>query len=169
MTMKFMYHGAWCCGIKTIYGFSQRPDQNVSALEAETSPAKVMHWASVGEKYYRESRPKETALERLDFYLDWDKGKRPYGITEIVLTDGNSYDVAADNYEEQYGKNSPLVAMYREYALVHSQIAHWDAALRERGFKVVSKCFNSNSNNNLYIYHLCRKKRAAPKKKEAAA
>lgn len=122
--MKLFFHGGLCCGLKHIYGFSGRPNENVSRVKAADHfrSNDANGWPVTTEQpFFTEEAPEETGRDRLDRYLDFLKRFRPGGIVEVVLT--------------YYQKDM------------------WHGELTQRNFKIVSECVNSNSKNHLYVYH----------------
>lgn len=130
--MKIAFHGGLCCGIKTIYGFDLRPHNEVHQKAAYKQKNNDRYGRNVRSDYnfYYKSRPRETFEERFDAYLDFLKKVRPSGLVEITLT---SYQLV------QLG---------------------WKSVVEKRGFKEVSKFYNSNSSNTVSVYHLIYKEGA---------
>lgn len=124
--MRLMYHGAFCCGVKTIY-LSGLVD-GTSIVSAETLPNvyQTDGIGSAGKIFYKGKRPAETAIERFDAYLEYVDGQRTGGIIEVVLM------VNPANYASQH---------------------RWIPLLRKRGFKKTTDCYNSNSANRVVIFH----------------
>ena len=128
--MHLAFHGGLCCGIKTIYGFYGHPDEKnaeeLSAIPANNADSYGNQVAS-HERFFHEAAPRETGRERLDRYLDYLKRRRPSGIVEVVLATDNGYP---------------------------DQVGCWEPLLLERGFKEVTRAYNSNSENTCIVYHL---------------
>lgn len=145
--MRLLRHGGACCGMRQLVGFFSKPDQ---VFEAVTEPPVTLTsaysvvkniadsvmshedivWPSIGIGKPFEMRPaelpKQTSLERLDMLLEhYDKDIK-YGVIEAVLATG---------------------------WVNNNQLTHWRPILEERGFKFVTKCRNSNTHNDLYIFH----------------
>lgn len=151
--MHFMHHGGHCCGIKVIEGLGATPSAKAGAIDAVTIHYNgYREWA--GTRYYHGSRPVETYLQRLDEFLKWDT--RKYGITEITLADAESYASQAKMYRAMGATN--LANSYERIAKSCDQTRLWRAHLLKRGFVEVSRCYNSNSGNNIYVFHLIRDK-----------
>lgn len=149
--MNMIWHGGHCCGIKTIHNFSCDPDFKLPAVAA-TGTALGFDIAAPGRSFeYRpKAMPEETALERLDRLLKYKDKKSPYGVVEAVLAATTTFE----------GEDPPA----------ESQVARWEPILLERGFVLVTECYNSNSGNTIYIYHRVKTKpklkRPAPANKE---
>jgi hypothetical protein len=133
--MNLIYHGGFCCGIKTIHALYSSPSSQATEIKEATRP-QTSYGGDVTDgtsgakgNWFVGNVPKETYLERLDRYLQFTDSQRQAGVLEIVLAD-NASDSSAFN-----------------------QNAAWQFLLEERGFKLVTKCRNSNTNNNIYIYH----------------
>jgi hypothetical protein len=88
--MKLSFHGGNCCGIKHIHGLLNSPDYMVDERELDSLDP------FFNEKYELppngskqtpcyESRPRETAEERLRFYIDWLEKNRPFSLVEVTL------------------------------------------------------------------------------------
>jgi hypothetical protein len=84
--------------------------------------------AKPGGRFFHESAPKETMIERLDRYIAYCKERRPKGLIEIVLATGAG----------------PTV----------DQTVIWGPIIEERGFKEVVRNKNSNSGNTCVVYYL---------------
>lgn len=133
-------HGGLCCGIKHIYHFG------TGDTTKKKLPAKLAHSYGAGNKnLYTEEAPTETAARRLKRIVAFKDRKWPYGIIEVVLTDYASYGNSSDSV---------------------NQVKYWQPVLEKLGFKLVSKCYNSNSGNNDYVFHRCKDK---PKRKKKVA
>lgn len=132
-------HGGHCCGIKHIYYFE------IGDTTKTRLPAKLAHLCNPGNKnLYTDAAPAETAARRLKRIITFKDKHWPYGIIEVVLTDYVSYGESSDQV---------------------NQVKYWQPVLEKLGFKLVSKCYNSNSGNNDYVFHRCRDK---PVRKKAA-
>lgn len=127
--MHLGYHGGKCCGIKVIYGFGANPDDEVmeDALDAIpiTHADSMGHTVRSSDRFFHESAPRETALQRLDRYISYIKERRPEHIIEVVLAKGHFIDQSK-----------------------------WFPVLEEKGFKKVNSCKNSNSGNTVHVFHL---------------
>lgn len=136
--MQLSVHGGGCCGIRHIFGFGMGNSVKQKLLAKPKGDYDL-------KALFTEARPEETHLARLKAIIDFKDQKWPYGIIEVVLTD---YAVYKNNpYDEQDKYN---------------QVKYWRKELEKLGFKLVSKCFNSNSQNNDYVFHRCVE---PPKKK----
>lgn len=156
--MQFMHHGGHCCGIKIIEGLGTTPSAKVAKLEkSDLGYNNYREWA--GTRYCRKARPEETALQRLDAYLKQDKNR--YGITEIVLADAHGYAETVRRY-----KGTALGNSYAKMVEKTDQTRLWRTQLLKRGFVEVSRCFNSNSGNYIYVFHLIRSKAEEVKPEE---
>jgi hypothetical protein len=131
--MRLVFHGGKCCGIKTIYGLGTDPDE---ILESEPKAPYPRNHDSAGEHvnsnldFFTDEAPEESAKDRLDRLIAFCEKRRPCGIIEIVLADS------------QY----PMF----------DQLPPWEKLLRRRKFKRVTPkggIFNSNSGNNVHVYH----------------
>jgi hypothetical protein len=136
--MKITFHGGECCGIKHISGLGNDPERLVDEIDnpkpdndhaayPDTSGREV----SSDQNFFYGKAPKESCLNRLDRYIKYIDKVRPYGVIEIVLCD---YRCA------------PWMAHY-------NQIPAWEPVLLKRDFVLVTPCFNSNSDNKIFIYH----------------
>lgn len=151
--MQFMHHGGHCCGIKVIEGLGVTPSAKVAKLEKSALRYNsYREWA--GTRYCHKSRPEETALQRLDAYLKQDEKR--LGITEIVLADALSYSAQAKSYRMM--GHTDLANSYERNAKLSDQTRLWRRHLLKRGFVEVSRCFNANSGNNIFVFHLIRDK-----------
>jgi len=124
MGLQLVFHGGQCCGIKTVYHFSWKPDQPVPPLKKipQNNADQCGQWVSSTTRFFHDEAPQETCLERLDRYIEYMKRRRPANILEAVLTD--------------------------------DQMENWREVMEERGFKVVTSGRNSNSGNVCNILHL---------------
>lgn len=127
--MILVFHGGECCAIKTIHELSYDPDEEqeeVKAIEPRNHD-QVAAQVNSQMSFFTGEAPEETALERLDRLIAWCEKKRPNGIIEITLAD-NQYPC-------------------------YNQERIWGPLLVEREFVCVNSCFNSNSQNRVYVYH----------------
>lgn len=122
--MQAYLHGGKCCGIKHIEGFPWRPGDVLSAKKA--SKANTKH---EGDYFMRSSIPFFT-----DAAPSETGGERFDRIVEFIKT------------------HRPQGVI--EVVLAYYQLPSWQDFLFERGFKLVTKCKNSNSGNKIFIYHL---------------
>lgn len=134
--MKISFHGGKCCGIKIIHNMGSNPNEILPERDYGDKPVyfdrdKYGEDVSSDLMFFYGKVPKETYLKRLDRFIAFLDKHRPKGVIEITLSD---YDV--------YGQPNNF-----------NQVAKWEPLLLERGFVLVTKCLNSNSNNNIYIYH----------------
>lgn len=121
------YHGGQCCAIKVIRDFYYLPDQMVYEINAQaglTNKDANGNAVSSSESFYHLSAPKETALERFKRFLRYCDERRPDGLIEIVLAEGNN-----------------------------GQVQTWEPIILEHGFVKVSSTGNSNSGNTCHVYH----------------
>lgn len=127
--MHLGFHGGKCCGIKVIWGFGHYPNELEDALSAISESNKDAHGEHVAstERFFTEEAPQETKLARLDRYLEYCDARRPCGCVEVTLAD---YDGDGQG-----------------------QLTPWRGLLEERGFKLVSQFANSNSDNDVYVFH----------------
>ena len=125
--MHLGFHGGKCCGIKVIYGFYDKPDVMLESLPKIKANNGDQYGESVysDTRFFHEEAPEETATSRLDRYIEYCLKRRPSGIIEITLAD----------------------------SVVFNQVAVWGNILRKRGFRCVTKAFNSNSGNIVHVYH----------------
>jgi hypothetical protein len=127
VTIRIQTHGGRCCGIKTIHGFGGHPNDYVGAKKKQPRHQYTDiygHSVSKNYNFYRDARPKETYLERFKAYLEYLKEERPSGLVEVTMT-GCQLD-------------------YRG----------WQKVLEDHGFKEVTKFYNSNSGDHVYVFHL---------------
>lgn len=132
MGLTLLFHGGNCCGIKTIKNFCGTG----SSIEDALAPAphndedKKGHLVNSNKRFFADSAPEETTLERLDRYIEYCKKHRPSGMIEVTL----------NFYQRGY--------------------CGWGKHLEDRGFKKVASGLNSNSGNVCYVYYLVYKKEA---------
>jgi len=155
--MFLRYHGAHCCGVKTLEGFFEPPGVTLGSTNLPINPREALHQAwprwnlsnpsvqfnldqygyevSSKDSFYNLARPRETAEERLDVYLDYLKQCRPKGMVDAYLT--------------------------------QDQRKRWHDTLRKKGFKVACEFINSNTGNTVTCYQLCygQPKKVSTKKK----
>jgi hypothetical protein len=139
MSLKVQVHGGRCCGIKTIHGFYSGPNGKLGYKKPQKYNSDTdCYGHSVGKGYnwYRPSRPKETYLERFEEYICYIKLKRPQGLIEITMTDGQ-----LDGY--QYWNNN-----------IDKHNHAWAPVLEKHGFKEVTSFKNSNTGNTVHVFHL---------------
>lgn len=155
--MKLVYHGALCCGLKHIYGFSYDPN----GTELEHTPE------SHGEEYpdcdgegvdsdwempYGE-RPAEPRIERLKFLLEYLKKTRPSGIVEVCLArmpDDYAEDYAfTEMFDDSWSDDVKL-----EWCADQCDQRMWFPVLLDLGFKQVAEFENGNSGNVVHVFHL---------------
>lgn len=122
--MFLSYHGGGCCGVKHIWNFPADPKTTIAALNE----------CSIGEqpykRFFNKAAPSETALARLDRYIEHMHKAAPGNLIEIFLA--------------EYKGNKPMC-----------QVSHgWPAALEERGFVASEPFVNSNTNNLITRYTL---------------
>ena len=138
MSTNLLYHGGHCCGIKHIYGFTQKPSDKMPKMKKWVRKFKangdyVYDSTGINGPYFQQEAPAETALKRFQRFVDhWNKYINN-GILEVVLADNDTYD------------NIGL-----------QQTEHWGKHVLAAGFKLVSSCKNSNSSNRINVYHLCK-------------
>lgn len=129
--LRLVNHGGKCCGIKTIYGFGQYPDDTSDSLPTLVSPNNldIMYGdVSSNGRFFHLSAPEETTKHRLDRYIEYVRELRPKHVIEAVLY-----------------SNSHRHAMCQEA---------WFPVLEDRGFKEVTAAENCNSGNTIHIFHL---------------
>jgi len=85
--MLLLCHGGKCCGVKHIYGFDTPPGLHLSAYSSTCNGSNSASGQSsnAGKEFFRGKAPVETAVERLDRYLDFCKQKQPKGLIEVTL------------------------------------------------------------------------------------
>lgn len=128
--MKLVTHAGHCCGIKCIYSLDYTPDALLPPLRKKKfNDGDATGHSRGGEWFFTDSAPRESYLERLDRYLAFCDKHRPDGIVEVIL---------ANNKGQGY---------------VPNQYMKWKEHLIKRGFKEVNSCLNSNSGNNIYVFH----------------
>lgn len=130
--MILAYHGGRCCGIKTIYGMTYSPVGVEPALKAHKATSYDLTLSSKipnDFNIYPHDAPAETGLERLDRYINYLKSWRPKSLVEINLV-----SASASSWQNV-----------------------WDKHLIERGFTAVTTFKNSNTYNDVTVYHLVLK------------
>lgn len=138
--MELVFHGGKCCGIKTIYGFHERPSDLAPEKDKKTFLNNDQHGHNVStdKTFFTDAAPEETYSNRLDRYIEFCRKYRPQGIIEVTLADGFHI----------------------------KQTSVWGKQLTRHGFKVVSQAKNSNTGNTVSVWHLVYdvppKKRARP-------
>lgn len=131
MTMVLAFHGGACCGIKTIHGFSVLPKHSMEPAlnkidqDDRDLSVSIAYEATPKTRFFHEAAPMETSLERLDRYLAYCDKRRPNGIIEVAICDS-------------------------EFA---KQVKAWAPLLRRRGFRKVTDCNNSNTDNRILVFH----------------
>ncbi len=139
--MELVFHGGKCCGIKTIYGFPDYPTDLEEEIVTAKKSADRNH-DRCGDHirsdlpFFTLSAPEETAEARLRRYIDFCKERRPAGCIEVTLISK---------------LNSPCACGVCE---IRSQAEIWEPLLFELGFHPVTAFKNSNSGNEVTIYHL---------------
>lgn len=126
--MKLVFHGGKCCGIKTIYDLGFEPsfeDYGVDKKKA-VNHDKYGNTVRSDLEFFTDEAPNEPLKDRLKRLIEFVKKKRPSGIVEVVLQKGRFAD----------------------------QVTPWEPILLSHGFKLVNRFPNSNSSNDIYIYHL---------------
>ena len=124
--MLLLCHGGKCCGIKHIYGFSNHPQiGELPALKGSSEPAVRYHGGVQSEQAGQQ------------FFI----GKAP---KETALK-------RLDRYLRFCQTNQPKGLI--EVSLVLGQKNMWEKILLERGFELVQKFENSNTDNTIYLYH----------------
>jgi hypothetical protein len=134
--MKLVCHGGGCCGVKTIHDMGNHPDAIHAPLRVMAKPPRYYtgriqaHWdCRSGKRFFPFAAPKETGTARLDRFLAFLDEERPQGVVEIVL----AQSPGDENGQRQRG--------------------YWHKTLLKRKFKQVTVARNSNSGNDIYIYH----------------
>jgi hypothetical protein len=142
MTMMINHHGGKCCGIKTISGLCYDPGYTMWAIESNDGKYLEQDACGVGVasnwNVYPYSRPKESAGERFDAYLDFLKIHRPCSLVEVTVVPYN-WEAKAEA-----GLN---------YTTDEYQVK-WVKFLEARDFKRVARFANCNSGNYVEVYHL---------------
>lgn len=125
--MHLAFHGGLCCGIKTIYGMGDNPEDWVYSLDKVSvdDSDQYGHHVKSDQRFYHREAPAETYLQRFDRYLEYLKERRPKGIVEVAIVTKGGLD-------------------QRE----------WIPHLEQRGFKLVTEAVNSNSGNTVGVFHL---------------
>lgn len=147
MSTNLLYHGGHCCGIKHLYGFTQKPSDKMPKMEKwkrKFSPGgnTIYDSSGINGPYFQIEAPAETALKRFQRLVKhWNKNINN-GILEVVLADNDTYE------------NIGL-----------QQTEHWGEHVLAAGFKLVSSCKNSNSSNRINVYHLCKDRVSPPRVK----
>lgn len=122
-------HGGFCCGAKHIYGFSCGPKQKIDPLTREQHDAhqKTFRWM-----IFVEGEVVETMEDRLKRYLRYLK--------KCVMS-------------THTGMNYPSGQLV-ELTLTSSQQKNWHQTLLDLGFEVSRSWVNSNTHNEIKMYHL---------------
>lgn len=142
--LKIANHGGKCCGIKTIHGFHYMPlsiEEMILATKINNLDA-YGHEVSSSTNFFHLDAPAETLTERFDRYVSFIKERRPKGLIEVTLASFILWD-----------EGRP-----------HRQDAIWGPIIEERGFKRVSYFHNSNSANDVSVYHHAYFPSPVPKK-----
>ena len=138
LPMRLAAHGGCCCGIKTIHGLGESPDDLISKKEPHKHvltlhDADQLGYAPHGDiNLFTAGAPEETEGSRFKRVLDHLKDIRPAGVCEVVTVDSDD----ADNYG--------LLATTDK----------WGDFLAGLGFYKVTSAKNSNSGNTIDIWHL---------------
>jgi hypothetical protein len=143
--MKITFHGGNCCGIKTISGLTLAPKDILWTLEEKSKFVSDTDAnggvVSSADNFYSFARPKETAGERFDAYMDFLRQYRPQGLVEVAIV--RETGGAIKDQKDDYCGSS-----YQEA---------WAPFLEERGFTMVNRFANSNSGNYVEVYHYVMK------------
>ena len=132
--MRISYHGGYCCGVKTIHGLGRDPE-HTCPFSQDKSPSQCLdaqgRSTSSETNFYNKAIAdgQYTYEELFKEYLSFLEKARPKGIVEVCLSD----------YQRGYS----------------NQLPKWTPVLNKHGFKEVSSCKNSNSNNRVHVFHLC--------------
>lgn len=129
MTLRLVFHGGKCCGIKTIYDLAYDPTHLACSLQKKPERSEDVFGEHVNSNldFFTDEAPEETYKERLDRLIAFCEARCPNGIIEITLADS-------------------------DYSC-YDQIKIWAPLLRRRKFRCVNKCKNSNSGNTVYVFH----------------
>ncbi len=131
--LKLVNHGGMCCGIKTIYDFPYYKDDFLDE-EYENPIKKIAHRnnkdicydpVSSDDMFFTDAAPQESTEKRLDRYIEFVKSWRPQHVIEVVICSNGC------------GNQRYLIPY-----------------LEKRGFKAVTTAKNSNSDNEITIFHL---------------
>lgn len=129
--LTLLFHGGYCCGIKTLFGFPHLLTEKsvrdypgecsaVAATEVRDFDASGLATRS-DQSFFTDEAPKESYLDRLDRLIAFCQRRRPKGIIEATLVG------------TQKG---------------------WLPILKERGFVESTSGLNSNSGNTVHVFHL---------------
>lgn len=147
--MYLIFHGGKCCAIRTIHSFGNDPNEMMS----ERAPAiQADRWPDTGggpvHSYYElpyGKRPYESRLERLKFFISYLKSHRPGGLVEVALACMPYTEDNFDNWDEDDKV---------EWCEEECDQRLWFPHLEELGFRRVQKFINSNSDNEIHLFHL---------------
>lgn len=128
--MQLVFHGGKCCGIKTVYRMGSTPTESQPALQKlSRRNNRDQNYGEVSSdmRFFTDEAPEEDGKSRLIRYIDFMKHWRPSNILEVVLCK-SQYD-----WQDQ---------------------SDWIPVLAELGFRQVNKHYNSNSGNDVLVWHL---------------
>lgn len=138
LPMRLAAHGGYCCGIKTIHGLGESPDDLISEKEPHKHVF-TLHDADQSGcpphgdiNLFTAGAPEETKGSRFKRVLAHLKYIRPAGVCEVVTVD--SGDTDNNEFFATTGK--------------------WGDFLAGLGFNKVTSAKNSNSGNTIDIWHL---------------
>jgi hypothetical protein len=155
--MKLIYHCAMCCAIRHIYGFGENPSGKLCKYtpkekEGDEPDLRGTHVNSNWEMPYGE-RPEETYLERLVFFLEYLKKKRPSGLVEVCLA--RLPCGYGEKVEELYHWDNEWTDGEKlKWCEEECDQRLWFPVLLELGFREVAQLVNSNSDNIVHVFHL---------------
>lgn len=102
--MRILLHGGNCCGVKHITDLGSYPDVKLAArnkaIDGDTSfgaysswngalnDMRSKHMGTADKDFFNEAAPKESYARRLSRFIAFLKEKRPHGIVEIVINEG---------------------------------------------------------------------------------
>ena len=162
--MKILHHAGGCCGIKVIANMDNRPDSqwlassghgDLEYLEVDRDGGRSDNYKNL----YYEDRPGETGGDRFDAYLKFLRRVRPNGLIEVSIVTDNHVCNYVSSYASELLESGELES-YEEAVQMSDQDTYifnqrrWVPLLEERGFKCVTKFGNSNSSNEISVFHL---------------
>lgn len=131
--MHLGYHGGACCGVKIIHSLGNNPEAVLHPIAKKEEWEGDLNYvprhqgqASTTTRFYYPERPAEKAKDRLDAYLKYTKKFIPNGLIEVIVI---------------------------KHSLDYMDQSKWMPILRRRGFRNVTKFYNSNSGNTVYVFH----------------
>ena len=123
--MELIYHGAMCCGMRSIHSLPMQPAAKVGRLKDGIPPGGVGNHKSL--RTFYEDAEEETGVQRLDRLLAFIDRTQHGNMVEVVVANMGS--------------------------ATRAQATNWKATLISRGFVEVNSWKNSNTANTCISYH----------------